>query len=180
MTISLTEKSDRRPAQPRSEVEEKTFDLLESLSIPFFRVDHEEAETIEKCEEVEKELGAKICKNLLLTNRQQTDFYLLLLPGDKIFKTKDLSSQIGSARLSFASGEQMVSLLSTFPGSLSILSLAFDPEKKVRLLIDRDLLKEEAWGVHPCKNTSSLRISRSDLTDRFLPAVGHEPTFVTL
>ena len=60
--------------------------------------------TMEACEEIDHALGdnTTICKNLFLCNRQETDFYLLLMPGDKPFKTKDLSVQIHSARLSFA------------------------------------------------------------------------------
>ncbi|MBE6565388.1 MAG: prolyl-tRNA synthetase associated domain-containing protein [Ruminococcaceae bacterium] len=174
------ELSNKRPDSPRSEVEEKTYDCLEKLGIPFERVDHEPAETIEKCLEIDKVLGTEICKNLLLCNRQQTAFYLLLLPGQKVFKTKDLSAQIGSARLSFASGELMEELLSTSPGSLSVLSLLFDRDKEVRLLIDRELTEMEYWGMHPCKNTTSLKIKRTDILDKFLPSVLHSPTFVTL
>lgn len=59
------------------------------------------------CEEVDKLLGATICKNLFLCNSQKTNFYLLMMPGDKKFITKELSAQIGSARLSFASPEFM-------------------------------------------------------------------------
>ncbi len=169
-----------RPREKRTDVEEACYDRLEELNIPFSRVDHDPAETIEKCRAIEEALAAPVCKNLLLCNRQQTAFYLLLLPGDKVFKTKDLSSQIGSARLSFASGEQMESLLSTSPGSLSLLSLLFDPDNEVALLLDRDLLAFAEWGMHPCKNTSTLRISKDLLIEKFLPSVRHTPVYVTL
>ena len=169
-----------RPASPRTEVEEKVYDCLEKLAIPFEGVDHEPAETIEKCLEIDKVLGTEICKNLLLCNRQQTAFYLLLIPGQKVFKTKDLSAQINSARLSFASGELMEELLSTSPGSLSVLSLLFDRDKEVRLLIDSELMEQEHWGMHPCKNTTSLKIKKSDILEKFLPSVFHTPTVVTL
>ena len=169
-----------RPAEPREAVEERCYDFLEENKVSYIRVDHEHADTIEMCEEVEGLLGCKICKNLFLTNRQQTDFYLLLMPGEKPFKTKLLSKQIGSARLSFASPEQMRMLLGVTPGSVSILGLMNDREGRVRLLIDRDVLKEESFGCHPCRNTSSLRFSTAALTDTVLPALGVEPTFVEL
>ena len=169
-----------RPAEKRSPVEERCYDLLDSLGIDYFRVDHEPAETIEMCEEVETLLGCRICKNLFLTNRQQTDFYLLIMPGEKPFKTKLLSRQIGSARLSFASPEHMRKLLGLMPGSVSVLGLMNDGEKTVRLLVDRDLLQEENFGCHPCLNTSSLRFRTDALFHTLLPALDREPVYVEL
>ena len=169
-----------RPADTRIPKEERCYELLDGLGIEYYRVDHDHADTIEACEDVEKVLGCTICKNLLLTNRRQTAVYLLLMPGKKPFFTKILSKQIGSARLSFATPEQMEKYLDITPGSVSILGLMNDHEKAVRLLIDRDLLNDENLGCHPCINTSSLRIKMSDVLDRLIPAMGHEPTLVEL
>ena len=169
-----------RPADTRTPREERCYDLLDSLGVEYCRVDHEHADTIQDCELVENLLGAKICKNLFLTNRQQTDFYLLIMPGEKPFKTKLLSKQINTARLSFGTPEQMERYLDTLPGSASVLGLMNDPDNKVRLLVDRDLLGEEMFGCHPCRNTSSLRFRTAELFERILPAMHHEPTFVEL
>ncbi len=166
--------------EARCEVEKKCYDFLDSLNIEYYRVDHESAMTMEICEQIDKVLGAATCKNLFLTNRQQTNFYLLLMPGDKPFKTKDISAQIGSARLSFASGEQMEKYLGTTPGSASVLGLMNDLDGEVRLLVDRDILKEEYFGCHPCKNTSSLKIKTTDVFEKIIPALKHTPEFVTL
>ena len=169
-----------RPAERRIDKEERCYDLLDRLGIEYYRVDHEHADTIEACEEVERLLGCRICKNLFLTNRQQTDFYLLIMPGEKPFKTKLLSKQIGSARLSFASPEHMQRLLDITPGSVSVLGLMNDSGRAVRLLVDRDLLSEENFGCHPCINTSSLRFETKALFDMLLPALDREPAFVEL
>lgn len=169
-----------RPAEERSAREERCYDLLDRLGIDYFRVDHEHADTIEACREVEELLGCTICKNLFLTNRQQTAFYLLIMPGAKPFKTKYLSAQIGSSRLSFAGAADMERLLDVTPGSVSILGLMNDRGGAVRLLIDRDLLAEGAFGCHPCLNTSSLRMTTAEVLDRLLPALEHEPTYVNL
>ena len=158
----------------------RTYDFLDSLGIEYERIDHEEAMTMEVCEAIDIALGATICKNLLLTNRQETDFYLLMIPGDKKFKTKDITSQIGSARLSFASGEYMEKFLDITPGSLSVLGLMNDKENKVRLLIDEDVLGGEYIGCHPCINTSSLKIKTEDMINKIIPALGHIPTMVKL
>lgn len=169
-----------RPEDSRIPKEERCYQLLDSLGIEFERADHDFADTIEACHEVEKVLGCEICKNLLLTNRQMTEVYLLLMPGDKPFKTKLLSKQIGSARLSFASAEQMLQYLDITPGSVSVLGLMNDADSKVRLLVDRELLNQEYIGCHPCINSSSLKIKTSDIMEKLLPAMQHEASLVDL
>ena len=171
-----------RPADNagRLEKEMRSYDLLDSLGIEYERIDHDPAMTMEICEEIDRVLGATICKNLFLCNRQQTDFYLLMMPGDKPFKTKDLSAQIGSSRLSFGNPENMEEFLDITPGSLSILGLMNDSEGKVRLLIDKDVLLGEYIGCHPCINTSSLRIKTNDMKEKLIPALKHTPTLVEL
>lgn len=169
-----------RPAEIRSRREDRCYDLLDSLDIVYYRVDHEHADTIQDCELVEGILECRICKNLFLTNRQQTDFYLLLMPGEKPFKTKLLSKQIGTARLSFGTPEQMERYLDTLPGSASVLGLQNDSGNAVRLIVDQDLLQEESFGCHPCQNTSSLRLNTVDVFEKLIPAMHHEPTFVEL
>ena len=158
----------------------RVYDCLNSLGVSYQRIDHEAAMTMEACEEIDRTLEATICKNLLLCNRQETQFYLLMLPGDKVFKTKDLSAQIGSSRLSFAKAEYMEQYLDITPGSLSVLGLMNDKDKMVRLLIDEDVLTGEYIGCHPCINTSSLRLKTKDLVEKIIPAMEHEPTIVKL
>lgn len=170
----------------RLEKEIRVYDFLDSLGINYQRIDHEAAMTMEACEEIDRTLSegeensVAICKNLFLCNRQETEFYLLLIPGDKPFKTKYLSAQIGSSRLSFAKPEYMEKYLDITSGSVSVLGLMNDHEKKVRLLIDEDVLKDEYFGCHPCINTSSLKIRMEELTEKIIPAMGHEPTTVRL
>jgi len=164
----------------RLDKEIRCYDLLDKLGMEYQRIDHEAAMTMEACAAVDETLGATICKNLLLCNRQCTDFYLLLMPGDKPFKTKELSKQIGSSRLSFASGEYMEAFLDITPGSLSILGLMNDKDSKVQLLIDEDVLKGEFIGCHPCINTSSLRLKTAEVLEKLIPAMGHPYTAITL
>ena len=167
-------------ASERLPKEQRCYELLDRLGIEYDRVDHEHADTIEACHEIEKVLCASICKNLFLTNRQQTAFYLLLMPGHKPFRTKDLSHQIGSARLSFASPEHMRELLDITPGSVSVLGLMNDHDHRVRLLIDRDLLDDAYLCCHPCINTSTLKLRMADAIDVLIPALAHAPTYVDL
>ena len=160
--------------------EVRVYDLLDSLNIDYQQVDHEAAMTMEACAAIDQVLGTAMCKNLLLCNRQCTQFYLLLIPGDKPFKTSVLSKQIGSSRLSFASGEYMEQFLDITPGSLSVMGLMNDKENQVTLLVDEEVLADEHIGVHPCINTSSLRLKTADLVEKLLPAMGHPMTVVAL
>lgn len=164
----------------RSRRETRCYDFLDGLGIEYSRVDHAPAVSMEVCNGIDRVLQAMICKNLFLCNRQQTDFYLLMIPGDKVFKTKDLSRQLGVARLSFGSPEHMAQLLDVHPGSVSVLALMNDPAGRVRLLIDREVPTLPYFGCHPCENTSSLRLRTADLLQRILPALGHAPTYVEL
>lgn len=157
-----------------------TYDLLDRLGIMYQRTDHEPATTMAVCNVIDAALDVLICKNLFLCNRQQTVFYLLLMPGDKPFKTKDLSAQLGVARLSFANEDFMEQYLGVAPGSVSLMGLMNDTENHVQLLIDKDVLDGEFIGCHPCQNTSSIKLKTTDVLEKFLPAVLHKPIIVSL
>lgn len=171
-----------RPADltGRLEREIKVYDLLDSLGIEYERTDHEEANTMEACNEIDKVLDTIICKNLFLCNRQKTQFYLLMMPGNKPFKTKDITKQIGCARLSFADPEYMEEYLHIKPGAVSIMGLMNDTENHVQLIIDRPVIESETIGCHPCVSTSSLKIKTQDVLEKFFPSVHHEPIIVDL
>lgn len=171
-----------RPANESDRLakEIRVYDLLDKLGMEYYRTDHEPATTMKVCNDIDKILGALICKKLFLCNRQKTQFYLLMMPGDKTFKTKDLSRQINSARLSFADEEYMEKYLDITPGSVSIMGLMNDTDNNVQLLMDKEVLEDEVLGCHPCINTSSLKLKTREVLDKFLPAVHHEAIIVEL
>lgn len=164
----------------RLEREIRVYDFLDDHGIEYWRTDHAPADTMEVCYEIDAVLGATICKNLFLCNRQKTQFYLLMMPGDKPFKTKEITSQIGSARLSFASPEDMEKYLDIRPGAVSVMGLMNDHENHVQLLVDEDVMKGEYLGCHPCVNTSSMKVRTEDIFGKFLEAVHHDMIKVTL
>lgn len=176
------ELSEGRPlnTEGRLEKEMRVYDLLDQSGISYLRTDHEAAGTMEDCNEIDRILDVLICKNLFLCNRQKTKFYLLMMPGDKPFKTKELSAQIHSARLSFAPEECMEEYLDITPGSVSIMGLMNDTDNQVQLLVDEEVLQGEFLGCHPCVNTSSLKLGTKDVFEKFLPAVHHEYMVVHL
>ena len=164
----------------RLDKELRTYDLLDGLNVEYHRVDHEALETMEACIGVDEALKVSMCKNLFLCNAQKTKFYLLLMPGEKKFKTKDLSKKIGSARLSFGPYEDMERLLDITPGSVSVMGLMNDKDKEVSLIIDEDLIKEPYLACHPCINTSSIKLRTEDVIYKFLPFIDHQPIMVSL
>ena len=177
--MTVSEVFHGAPDQPRTPEEQRCYDMLAQLGIAYDRVDHDTADTMEDCAAIGAVLGAAICKNLVLTPRNRSAFYLLCMPGDKPFLTKDFSKQIGSSRLSFATAEDMETLLGCQPGSASILGLMNDTDHRVVLAVDREVWEAEWFGCHPCKNTSSLKIRTEDIR-KFLAHTGHEVTVVEL
>ncbi len=180
MSEYILEKGRPASVEGRLDKEIRVYDFLDRLGVDYERVDHPALMTMEACEAVDKVLDTRICKNLFLCNAQRTQFYLLLMPGDKKFKTAVLSKQIGSARLSFAEPEYMLEMLDITPGSVSVMGLMNDKNRRVRLLIDEDVLKEPVFACHPCINTSSLRFATRELTEKILPALGETVTTVAL
>lgn len=156
------------------------YDLLDSLKVDYERVDHEAVMTMEGCQAIDRALDVVMCKNLFLCNRQKTQFYLLLMPADKPFKTKEFSAKMGCARVSFANEEAMEAYLGLRPGAVTVLGLMNDRDNHVQLVIDRDVINSPYLGCHPCVNTSSLKISVQDLLDKILPEVHHEYTILEL
>ncbi|MBQ3815948.1 MAG: prolyl-tRNA synthetase associated domain-containing protein [Clostridia bacterium] len=160
--------------------EMRVYDALDALGIPYERIDHAPADTMEVCRAIDDALGTLICKNLFLCNRQKTKFFLLMMPGDKVFKTKELTPQIGAGRLSFGEPGDLLRLLDTLPGAVSVMGLLNDPEGRVSLLVDEDVLAGETLGCHPCVSTSSLKLRTADVFGRFVPSTGHRYLTVRL
>ncbi len=160
--------------------EMRVYDALDALGIPYERIDHAPADTMEVCRAIDDALGTLICKNLFLCNRQKTKFFLLMMPGDKVFKTKELTPQIGAGRLSFGEPGDLLRLLDTLPGAVSVMGLLNDPEGRVSLLVDEDVLAGETLGCHPCVSTSSLKLKTADVFGRFVPSTGHRYLTVRL
>ena len=169
-----------RPEGALPAQEAAAFDLLEKLGIEYDIVSSDPADTMEKCAAVSQALGVPICKNLFLCNRQKTRFYLLAMGPDKPFHTKDLSAQIGSARLSFAPEEKLWDLLHCTPGSATVLGLMNDTDHAVRLLMEREVYEAEFLSCHPCLCTSSLKLRTRDVLEKLLPFTGHDVTVVDL
>lgn len=171
-----------RPADEagRPERELRTYDFLDALGVPYEQMDRQPQAGEEVQAAARQALDAMICKNILLCNRKETMFYLLLFPWGKRFVTGDVTSQLGVPHLSFAPDKYLEELLGTPSGSVSVLSLRNDWERKVRLVADKAVWDHHHFACHPCANTSSVRFSMSDFVNVVLPALGHPPMIIDL
>ncbi len=164
----------------RPEKERRVYRLLDELGVSYQRLDHEAVMTIDACAEIDRALGAMICKNLFLCDRHCRDFYLLMLPGNKKFNAKAVAGQLGVPRLSFAKEDHLKELLDLTPGSVTVMGLMNDREGRVQLLIDRAVLQDEHIACHPCVNTASIRFPTQVMLEKVLPAMHHAPVYVDL
>jgi Ala-tRNA(Pro) deacylase len=171
---------DGRPKDRRIEKEERVYDLLDELGIEYKRADHSPADTIEDCQIIEEVIGVQICKNLFLCNRQETQFYILLMPALKPFRTAVVSKLLGVSRLSFGKPEYMEEFLDITPGSVSIMGLMNDKNNRVQLVVDKDIYESDYIRCHPCINTSTLKIKTSDIFEKYLPRVRHKPIVIDI
>lgn len=154
-------------------IKQKTYDTLNSLGIVYEKYEHKPMNTIADAADLDEKIGIPICKNLFLSTRHQTEFYLLFMEGAKKFHTGKVSKQVGVPRMTFADDEHMWEYLKIKPGSVSPLGLLYDTEKKVSLLVDEDVLNMEKVSLHPCDNTATIVIKTKDLLEKILPACGH-------
>ncbi len=152
---------------------QKVYDFLNELGIEYKNLDHEPLMSIYDAEELDRKLGVNIAKNLFLSTKHSTEFYLLLMKGDKKFNTGKVSKQVQVPRMTFGSDEKLLELLDLTPGSVSPLGLINDTENNVNFLIDKDLLNDEFIAVHPNMNTSTVVIRLSDLLEKVLPKTNH-------
>ena len=176
--IFVSEPYTTAPQQYRNSLHENVYETLESLGIPYERVDTDEAITMEDCIAIGERLQTPIVKTLLLCNRQQTNFYLFVTTSEKPFSTKNFSHAMEISRVSFASPEQLESMLGTVVGSASVLSLLHDPENRVQLVLDRDALQASWYGCSDTTTTGYMKLPTADLLEKFLPAVHHEPIYI--
>lgn len=155
-------------------------DFLNENGIEYEKFTHNSVSSIEECKEIESIVGGEICKNLLLRNTPGTAYFLLSMKGNKAFVTKDISKKLGVSRLSFVSPEEMLLLVNTAPGSLGLMSLIFDENKKIRFAVDKDLLENEFFCCHAGINTCTLKIKTQDVFEKLLPLMRIEANIIEI
>lgn len=178
--LHFSEISTTAPTDERVALETSTYKTLDQLKIPYERVDHEAAASMEECVEIDKYLGVEIRKNIFLCNKKKTSFFLVILPANKPFDTAAFSKKTGIAHVSFAPPEKMEELLGTAPGSATVMGLVNDIDDYVQLIIDKEVADEEWYGCNPGINTSHIKIKTSDLINKFVPHTKHRAKVIAL
>ena len=168
------------PEHERGEHETTVYKELDRLGIKYERVDNDTVETMEECVEISEKLGAEIRKTIVVCNRQKTDFYLVILPAGKRFDSKLFAAMMHTARVSFASPEDMQRVIGLTPGEASVMGILNDPEGKVKVVIDKAVADAEWFACNPGANTSHLRFKTKQLINNFLPAEGHKAEIIML
>lgn len=153
--------------------------FLDSLAITYEYHNHPKAHTIDAClalpfitEDV------TICKNLFLCNRQQTQYYLLLLKPDTVFRTSAVSKALGSSRLSFAPEDSLPRLLNLTSGSVSPFGLLYDHEHKIMLAAEEAVTDTPRIAFHPCDNSATVILTQEDFWKTVLPALDVCPRMI--
>ena len=176
--IHTSEIKTEAPAAFLNGTQQLVYATLERLSIPFGRIDNDPAVTMEDCIAIDQALGVPTVKTLLLCNRQQTTFYLYVMPGDKPFSTKDFGAALQISRVSFAPAAMLQEFLGTEVGATTPLSLVADPENRVRLIIDKAAVAPDSVGCPDGTTTCYMRLSTADLLQKFIPETHHKPTYI--
>lgn len=169
----VSEPMHTAPQTFRSALQEKTYAALDALAIPYARVDTDEAITMEDCVQIDEKLDMKMVKTLFLCNRQQTAFYLFITAGDKPFRSKNFSTALDVARVSFAPSEKMEEMLGTKIGAATVFSALLDTARDVQIVFDRDVLAEEWYGCSDGTTTGYMKIRTEDIVHKLLPYAKH-------
>jgi Ala-tRNA(Pro) deacylase len=116
--------------------------------------------------------GAKT-KNLFVRDKKGRRHFLVVVGYEKIVDLKSLSSLMGVSSLTMASPDRLKRYLGVDPGSVTILAVINDAERKVKVVFDRALWQSASFRCHPLINTSTLTVSKQGV-QRFLELTGHE------
>ena len=149
---------------------QEAYDLLEKLNISFEKLEHVPITSVEN---LDFKLPGQQVKNLFLKDKKSRRFYLVLLHDEKQANLSLLAESLGEKKLSFARDEQVRDLLRVQPGTITPLSLIFDSDHKIQMVVDSQVDQTLTIGVHPFINDTTLNIKFIDFK-RFLEYTGHE------
>lgn len=169
----VSEIQEKAPKQFQTLLQEEVYKALEKLQIPFQRVATDPAITMEDCSVIEEKLNVKMVKTLFLCNRKQTEFYLFIIKGDKLFRSKEFGAALRISRVSFAPAQQLEKMLGTQIGAATIFSSLLDQENKVQIVLDKELLTEQWYGCSDGTRTGYMKVRTMDICQKFLPFTKH-------
>jgi Uncharacterized conserved protein len=162
-----------------TEEEKDVYKILDMLGIGYKRYEHMPVYTVEEANKIDGCIEGTHCKNLFLRNRKGDVHYLIILEDWKTANLKDISEQINSTNLSFASKDRLFKFLKLTPGSVTPFGLINDSEKQVRVLLDSDLPNGKSISFHPNVNTATITISYGNF-EKFLKWCGNDVSYINI
>lgn len=165
----------------RLQTRKQVLQLLDENRIPYELHEHERAFTIDDCLQMSFiDENVTICKNIMLCNRQKTQFYLMLLKPRTPFRTAVVSKALGVSRLSFAPEEALEEKLHLTSGSVSPLGLMFDRDHEITLCYEPGICDTKQIAFHPCDNAATVIFTQEAFWKQVIPALGIHPVKVEL
>ena len=149
-------------------LQQAIYEAFARLDIPFVRVDTDPGITMEDCRHISAGLGTDIVKTVFVCNRQQTEFYLYVMPADKPFVTREFCGVLGIPRVSFASADKLHELTGVEPGATTILSAVWPAAAAVHMVLDRAVASADRFACTDGTDTCFVRIATKDLLEKYL------------
>jgi Ala-tRNA(Pro) deacylase len=157
---------------------QELFARLAELGIATRTFEHEAVFTVAESGRLERELPGAHTKNLFLKDEDGALFLVVAQSATRV-DLKALARRLGAGRFSFGKAELLSEVLGVPPGSVTAFALINDPDRRVRVVVDADLMAHDTINCHPLENTATTNIARDDLL-RFIRACGHEPSIMGL
>ena len=154
------------------------FALFDQLNIEHSTVEHPPFFTVEEGRPWHDKIPGLHCKNLFIKDRKG-GIWLVVMPAEKRADLGWIEKAVSAARFSFARPEVLQEVLELAPGSVTPFGLINDKVRRVRVILDQEMLDSEWMNVHPLHNAASTTLRSADLV-RFVRALGYEPTILRL
>ena len=156
---------------PKTEAE--LFAFLADLGISVSTVRHPPLYTVADSQSLRGEIPGGHTKNLFLKDKKD-NFFLVTVGEDAVVDLKQIHQVIGAAsRVSFGRPEMLMELLGVIPGAVTVFGLINDTQRRVKVVLDQDLMAHDVINAHPLINEATTSITSADLI-RFVEATGHD------
>lgn len=146
------------------EKSQEVCDLLCNMGINFKIIQHKAAYTIDEMLGLNLPDADAVAKNLFVRDDKKRNYYLLVVRQEKKVELRNLKEKICSRRLSFASENDLNSILGLSKGSVTPLGIINDEERKVKVIFDRSF-NESLIGIHPNENIATIWLNVTDLVN---------------
>ena len=159
---------------------QEIYDFIKSKNIWYEITEHKAVFNMNELSEIEMPYQEYDAKNLFVRDDKKRNYYLITVKGNKRVDLKEFRKQNNTRPLSFASEQELMSIMNLIAGSVTPLGLLNDKELKVAFYLDKDFLNgKQIIGIHPNENTATLWLKVEDLIS-IIKEHGNEVNIVEL